>query len=221
MLHGALGSQNQFDTVLPFLQNRFEIYRFNFSGHGGASFNSRFDIHQFSNELERFVSRSNLTQPAVFGYSMGGYVALYSASRYPQLLGTIITLGTKFDWSERTVSKETAGLNPELISKKVPHFAEKLHSTHAPTDWKEVVQKTADLMQDISINQYLTDDRLNSVNSTVILGLGAEDNMVSEAETDVVAQAIPDSEMIILEKTPHLIEKASPKVLSDFIIRQL
>ena len=107
LLHGAIGAKDQLEPLAKELSgNGFQTYSFNFSGHGQSPFQNQFSISQFSNELLEFVVKTHLIRPAIFGYSMGGYVALYLASQKPDGLGKIITLGTKFVWSPEIAVKE-------------------------------------------------------------------------------------------------------------------
>ena len=38
VLHGAIGSKSQFDSIASLLDNQFDIHLLNFSGHGGEAF---------------------------------------------------------------------------------------------------------------------------------------------------------------------------------------
>jgi pimeloyl-ACP methyl ester carboxylesterase len=102
LLHGAIGAKDQLEPLaIELKQNGYTVYTLSFSGHGQTPFQTHFGIEQFALELEQFIKENNLQQPTVFGYSMGGYVALYLAHQQPTLLGNIITLGTKFEWNPR------------------------------------------------------------------------------------------------------------------------
>ena len=96
LLHGALGAQSQFSPWLPLLEESFEVHSLDFEGHGTQAFADRpFAISHFAENLERYIHSKGLQQPHVFGYSMGGYVAMYLAVRQPELLGKIFTFATK------------------------------------------------------------------------------------------------------------------------------
>jgi len=91
------------------------------------------------------------------GYSMGGYVALYLALMQNNLIHNIVTLGTKFNWSKEAVDKETKLLNPEIMLEKIPAYAKTLETKHG-SHWKELVIKTAGMMNDIGNNNFLNSD---------------------------------------------------------------
>lgn len=210
VLHGALGSQAQLKPVKELLSQFYEVYGFDFSGHGGSPFKPEFSINQFSAELEAFVLRHNLNNTAVFGYSMGGFAALNLAKDNPGLLGEIITLGTKFDWNEESASKEVKHLIPEKIEEKVPHFAQVLKERHAPIDWKENMQKTAQMMLDLGAGGSI---EFAKVSNKVLLMLAEEDSMVSVEETKTVDQILPNSSFKLLKNSKHPIEKVDLSAL--------
>ena len=119
LLHGALGSTHSFDPLKLKLSEHYNCYTLNFSGHGNTTFNPEgFGIECFAEELNAFIKENGLSQPNIFGYSLGGYVALYLAHREPSLMGKIITLGTKFGWSPEAADKEVSRMNPEVMEEK-------------------------------------------------------------------------------------------------------
>ena len=63
------------------------------------------------------------------------------------IINSIVTFGTKFNWSKEAAAKEVKMLNPEVIEEKVPKFAQMLKDTHAPNDWKTLLHKTAAMMK--------------------------------------------------------------------------
>src|SRR5688572_20485894 len=161
ILHGALGSASQLESVKSAMESSgMTVHSLNFSGHGGASFQNHFGIEQFADDTLKYIKSHHLKQVNIFGYSMGGYVALWLAKKYPDIVGKILTLGTKFDWSAESASREVKKLNAEKILEKIPAFARILESRHAPNDWKILIQKTADMMMALGESPILTKEIL-------------------------------------------------------------
>src|SRR5206468_4121330 len=132
-----------------------EVFSFNFSGHGKTNFNTNgFSIPVFAEELEKFIINNKIVKPSIFGYSMGGYVALYLASQNANLLGNIATLGTKFSWSPEIAQREIKMLDAKTISEKVPKFAEALKNRHG-VQWQELLNKTSQMMVELGNNNIL------------------------------------------------------------------
>ncbi len=73
----------------------YDVYTLNFSGHGGKPAEAEFSIKQFAKEVLEWIKEKKFPKLSIFGYSMGGYVGLYMSSHYPELIVSIITLGTK------------------------------------------------------------------------------------------------------------------------------
>jgi pimeloyl-ACP methyl ester carboxylesterase len=218
LLHGALGSEQQFDELKKQLEKNFEIYTLNFSGHGGNPLPpTPFSIPLFANEVMQFIDKNNLAPADIFGYSMGGYVSLYIACHYPEYINRMMTLATKFSWTRETAAAEVRMLNPNKIEEKIPAFASQLKLRHAPADWKEVMQSTAEMMLRLGESPALTDEDFKQINHTILLSIGDEDKMVSVAETEHVHHLIKNSRVYIFEKTQHPVEKADIVMLKEMI----
>jgi len=217
LLHGALGSAASFDSLTPELSAHYTIYRLELSGHGNTPFNEKgFDIAVFAKELDAFIVSNKLNQPMIFGYSMGGYVALYLEVYKPGTFEKIITLGTKFSWSPDTAKHEVSRLNPTAIEQKVPAFAKMLAKRHA--HWKDLMETTAQMMLGLGDSPSLSHQQLTTIQIPVSIIRGDMDQMVSKEESENAATALTSGTFIELKDTPHPIEKIDPKVLAQFLI---
>jgi esterase/lipase len=218
LLHGAIGAKDQLQPLADLLKNDFIVHVFNFSGHGGKPFaEEHFSIEAFAAELQEYFLTQEIEQASVFGYSMGGYVALYLAKQQPQLFNKIITLATKFQWDETIVAKEVSMLNTEIILEKVPVFAEQLKQRHAPNDWKLVLNKTKTMLLQMGKENPLHPNDYTTIDQPVLLLLGDNDKMVTREETEAVQKALPNSRFQLMEQTAHPIEKIKNEVLADII----
>jgi len=115
-----MGAQSQFDKLTSKLAPEFNCHSLDFYGHGKSSFQDNFGIEAFARQVKEYMDQYNLKGCDVFGYSMGGYVALFLETTSPGSLGKIMTLGTKFEWAPEGSGKEAAMLDPEKIKEKVP-----------------------------------------------------------------------------------------------------
>lgn len=221
LLHGALGSKAHFSGLIPHLTDDFEVFTLNFEGHGGNLSDSEFSIDLFSKNLVDFLVDHELKKVAVFGYSMGGYVALYTALRHPAYFEQIVTLGTKFDWSPEAAEKEVKMLNPDVIEEKVPRFAENLKNLHLPADWKKVMSKTATLMKNMGNQPPLSKADFAKIATPVTIGIGEADKMVTQAESKLVADALPNSTYQILPNVIHPIDQVPVEILVEYLKNEL
>jgi len=213
LLHGALGSKEQFADLEIALQDKFKIYTLNFSGHGKRpSHHHAFTIQNFAHEVLDWMNEHYIKTIDIFGYSMGGYVALWLARFYPERVGKVFTLGTKLKWNEAEAEKEIKMLNAEIVIEKVPAFAQSLAERHGEHEWKSVMMKTVAMMKDLS-HTHLTDQDLIKIEHEILLGRGEKDIMVTFEETDYAHHLLKNSELKIYEDVLHPIEKVPAELL--------
>lgn len=216
LLHGALGSKAQFDKLSLQLQNNYEVYSLSFTGHGENSSDERnFSIALFAQDVLDFIEKNKLNTVNIFGYSMGGFVALYLARHYPDKVAKVFTLGTKFNWTIQTAQKETAMLNTKIMEQKIPGFVKFLEDKHGKAQWKNVVEKTAAMLSELGKQSPLSDTDFGEIKSKVALCIGDKDTMVTEEETVRVAELIHQSHYFQLKNTQHAFEKIDLNLLSN------
>lgn len=214
LLHGALGSKEQFAPVAELLSSNFTIHNLNLAGHGGREIpEGPFTIDLLVEDLLQTMQQQEIRQVSFMGHSLGGYVALKLALQHPERVSRIFTLGTKFDWSPETVRQEVRQLNPAKIEEKVPHFATALKERHAPANWKHVLEKTAELMQHLGDGNALKTEDLPQIQQPVTIGVGALDKLVTRSESEQVAEALPNGKLKVFENFKHPLETVDVNAL--------
>jgi pimeloyl-ACP methyl ester carboxylesterase len=220
LLHGALGAASQFAPWLPLLESHFEVHTLDFEGHGAQPFAARpFAIAHFAENLEAFLAQNGLTQVHVFGYSMGGYVAVYLARRKPELFRKIFTFATKLDWSPEGAAREVRLLDIDTILSKVPKFAQMLETRHHGNDWRQHLAHTADMMRALGAQPALLEEDFASLQVPVCMGIGDRDTMVTLEETIAAYRLLQDAQLLVLPATPHPIEKIDAARICGEIVR--
>lgn len=220
LLHGAIGASAQLTPLADALARNYRVYTLNFSGHGGVGLpHGPLSIELFAHEVLRFLDEHQIEQISIFGYSMGGYVAMYLARYHPHRIKKVVTLATKYSWDEAIAAREVRMLDPEKTAEKVPEFATSLRQLHHPVDWKLVMVRTAEMMLAMGRDNPLKPLDYPLITHPVLLLLGDRDKMVSLEETLAVYKALPQAQLGILPATPHPIGAADCGLLSSLIIR--
>lgn len=217
LLHGALGAANQFNPLRDLLPKDWTVFAINLPGHGGLPADAPFEMKKMADYVLQWLDNHNIAQIDIFGYSMGGYVALWLAHTQPARVRSIFTLGTQFDWTPESAAKETARLNPAKIAEKVPAFALQLEQLHAPEDWQQVVRQTADLLTQLGANPLLSPEVLQSIQQPVWIARGSDDLMVSHETSEKAAHKLPDGHFIELSQTKHPLEQVDPALLAQML----
>lgn len=214
VLHGALGSKHQFEPLLAALGPSTTFVEF--YGHGTtADVEDAWSIDLFTRQLEQVLE--SLDRPRVFGYSMGGYVAITLAKSRPDLMSSIITLGTKFDWSPQGSANEVKKLDAAAISAKVPAYASDLQRRHGAERWEVALEKTAALMIDLGTTPVLAPAMMANIELPIHYGIGDRDEMVSIEETLQMYRATPGATFSVFPARRHPIEKAPLSQLVAYI----
>jgi len=185
-----------------------EVFIMDFEGHGISKSEKDFSIQLFTHNVIDFLKERKISKIDIFGYSMGGYVALNLAMKHPNLVGKITTLGTKFEWTPTFAEKEIKMLNPDNIQMKVPAFAERLKQLHGTENWKNVVLKTAKMMQDLGEKPIFEIGDYLKIKTATLICLGELDAMSTQAESKQVSKWLPNGKFLEIENLKHPIESA-------------
>lgn len=82
LLHGTARDWNSFSVLLPQLSPRFHVFLPDLRGHGASGrVPCAYRVSQFADDICEFVRRVVPPNPALFGHSLGGIVALSVADR--------------------------------------------------------------------------------------------------------------------------------------------
>lgn len=217
LLHGALGHSSQFGYYESELSRYFHLHNLLFEGHGNSPVPESISIERYITQVGKYCEENQLDELYLFGYSMGGYVALSYALEQPQRVHSVLTLATKFHWTEEGAHRESKMLNPDVIAEKVPKYASQLAALHGEEKWKELLSAISGMMKGLGKNPLLTPIQLKMIKARVQLMVGDNDTMVSVEETYAASKEIPAANFAVLPQTAHPFEKVRPEILTALI----
>lgn len=219
LIHGALGSASQLAPLASRLGDA--VLCVELAGHGDTpSTDAAYDIRAFAADVLRAMDARGIARASLFGYSMGGYVALVLAADHPGRVDSVATLGTKLAWSPDVARRETSRLDPDAIRAKVPNFAELLERRHAGAGgWEGVLHRTSALLRGLGDAPIVDDALLARIQQPVRLMVGDRDTVVSIDETAAAAKKLTRGELAVLPGTPHPIEQADVALLAALLPR--
>src|SRR5690606_14523265 len=113
VLHGALGS-TELETrrLLPHFQRYFKTIAVDFAAHGNSDdFESEalLTMEFFAEGIPAVLDHAGVERAHVFGFSMGGAVALYFARTHPERVGRLAVHGVNVQWDAGEVAVMTGG----------------------------------------------------------------------------------------------------------------
>ncbi len=220
LLHGALGDVRQLQPLAKLLDDR-TVISVNFPGHGTDAVHSTpFTMDDLAAAITQVMDEHQIERADMFGYSMGGYAALWLLHLQPDRVRRLFTLGTKLSWNPEIATREQANLQPEKIREKVPALMRSLAQRHGEEHWEKVVRSTAAMMQWLGSHPLKEEDFLFMTHE-ICLGLGDADKMVSLEETQRVLGYLNNGSLSSLAGTPHPLEQVDLTLLRDVLIRFL
>lgn len=209
MLHGALGAASQLEPLRELLG----AIPIEFPGHGTTPLTEgEFSMTGFARYADRLLPSAGPID--LFGYSMGGYVALLLALKYPGSVRRVMTLGTKFEWTPAVAAKDAARLNPDVMEAKVPAFTDLLKARHTACSWRDNLAHTATLLHDLGAHPLLGPDELARITQHVCIAVGDLDVTVTADECARVAGMMPKATVAILAETSHPFEQLDHAMLA-------
>lgn len=218
LIHGALGAAEQM-TALATLLSDCRVHVVELQGHGKTPLTGdSYRMPAFVDQLRDFIASRGIRGAEIFGYSMGGYVALLLAAESPELVSRVVTLGTKLAWTPAVAAKETKRLDAATIRTKVAAFAAVLEKRHAGAGgWEAVLRRTAALMTELGARPPIDDALLGRIRARVTLTVGGNDSVVTPEETREAARAIPRGMSATIPGLPHPIEQVGPEVIESLV----
>ena len=220
LIHGAMGSASQLDKLKLALGDAHTIHVVELEGHGKTpATQSRFSMERFTADVRSVIAARSIEQTAIFGYSMGGYIALKLAAESPDIVSSVITLGTKMHWTPEIALLETSRLDASRIRANVPAFAVHLSKRHrgVPGGWELVLARTTTLMTELGAQPTIDSTFLSQIRQPVRMMVGDRDAIVSIDETASAVKNISKGELAVLPGTPHPIEQTRVALVASMI----
>jgi pimeloyl-ACP methyl ester carboxylesterase len=93
LLHGLGGSSRWWTRTIPTLARYFRVYAPDFVGFGQSSSRKRFDLYQAADSLVGWMQHMGLHKAHIVGHSMGGFVAIDLAARFPAHVDKLVLVG--------------------------------------------------------------------------------------------------------------------------------
>ena len=209
LLHGALGARDQCAPLAESLAPLGRLHLPELEGHGTTPAAGRpFRVEHFASNVLATMDAAGIESARFFGYSLGGYVALWLARHHPHRVQRVMTLATKLRWTPALAAREAAMLDAGLIREKVPRFAAQLTARHGEVRWEDVVLATREMMHWMGGTPALGMEELRAVGVPVRIAVGDRDATVSVDECVEARALLPNGELEVLPATSHPFERA-------------
>jgi pimeloyl-ACP methyl ester carboxylesterase len=99
IMHGFLGMSDNWKTLgTQFAESGFEVHMLDLRNHGRSIQSAEFNYQLMVNDVVEYCQEKNLKSIYLLGHSMGGKVAMFTATQFPDLVEKLIVadIGVKY-----------------------------------------------------------------------------------------------------------------------------
>jgi pimeloyl-ACP methyl ester carboxylesterase len=216
LLHGGLGSVENFSSQIPALENRFLLICPDSRGHGRTGDSDRpLSYRLMASDMVVLMDSLHVEQASVLGWSDGGIIGLYLAIDHPRRIKKLAAVGANFQASGLRDIKSVKRLTPENAWASVRESYKRLSPD--PGHWPAFIEKVKAMwlsQPDISTEE------LGRIRCPTLIVAGDRDAIRIE-HTVQLFQSIPGAQLFIVPGASHLLLNEKPTlvngILADFL----
>lgn len=96
LVHGGAAHARWWDHIAPLLGPQYRVAALDLSGHGDSGRREDYSLAQWAGEVVAVAGAAGMAErPVVIGHSMGGFVTLATAARFPAQIAGAVTLDSR------------------------------------------------------------------------------------------------------------------------------
>ncbi len=238
-LHGVGGGHHAWDRQLPWFAERgFAAHAWDQPGYGESALVEPYDLEQVSAALKRLIEALGEGPVVLVGHSMGGFIALESYARHPEVIKALVLCftsaafgGASGDFAKQFVAERLAPLDAgksmaEMAAKLMPAMAGTKSDPAGLALAQRVMAEIAPATYRKAVALLTTFDRralLPTIKVPTLLVAGSDDRTAPASVMERMAAKIPGAEYVLLEGCGHLGPVDQPdefnRALENFLAR--
>jgi proline iminopeptidase len=242
VMHGGLGIGDH-SVLHPWLDPLGDVLRLVYYDHRGNGRSGRppsetITFEQLCSDADALREHLGFEEVAVLGYSFGGFVALEYALRYPERISHLILLDTAptFNYDEEieanTRRKGATQEQLEALDASAEDEAEfwRLWKVIEPLYFHTydaelaecVMGKTLISVEAADAGDAIVEDwdltpRLGEISAPTLIVVGKDDFICPPSQAKIMHEGVPNSELIVFEKSGHFTHVEEPEAFFDAV----
>jgi pimeloyl-ACP methyl ester carboxylesterase len=234
MLHGIGGGRQAFaHQMKPLADAGFHAVAWDMPGYGHSSTVDPYTFETLAEECIELIDVLDSERLVLVGHSLGGMVAQEVAARAPGRIAALVLAGTSpafgkadGEWQRRFVAERTAPLDAgrsmaELATQLVAQMVSADASDAARAEAVAVMSLVPPLSYRSALQALMGFDRraaLPSFAMPVLLIAGSDDRNAPPSILQGMAERIPQSDYVCLERCGHLLPLEQPAAFNEALL---
>ena len=231
ILHGLLGSLDNWVTVSKYLAKKYKVYIIDLPNHGKSYHTKYFSYENMANDLDSFFVENGLTKFSLLGHSMGGKLALKYVDMFEDKIDKLILVdianknyeSTRFNnvfdaiFSISLNNLETRKDADSIVSEIIKNAGERhfvlknLKRTSQGFEWSPNINLLYSNLSAISSKIILN----NKVKNSTLLILGENSNYFTDQDKNDLSNEFEKYLIKSVKNSGHWVHSENPK---DFIL---
>jgi pimeloyl-ACP methyl ester carboxylesterase len=212
LLHGGLSATQDWDTfILPAIENTHHVFAYDRTAHGRTGIQK--DFYNFDIQRDEAIAflEDVVKEPAhLLGWSDGGIIALMIAIKRPDLVKTIVAIGTNFNF-DAGFPADFAEPEINISEEDRQEFAER---SPDPAYIQEVVIRKA--FEVWKVEPTMTTMDLGRITCPVLV-LTGDDEPFSNHHTIELYESLPQGRLAIIPAASHYVVKERTELMNTII----
>lgn len=214
LLHGAFGTVEGWSAFVPVLAKTRQVIVVEMQGHGRTGDIDRpLDYRSMAEDTAALLKTLNVKRADLFGYSMGGAIALQVAANHPEVVDKLAILGAGSgsikDTFDPEAYKQFKSITPETFN--FPEIKDPYTKVAPdPTKWPVLVAKILKMEE----TSGMAEKDVKGIKAPTLIMLGDRDGVRLEHVVEMY-RMIPNCQLAIFPNGDHFLPFVAPdKVLA-------
>lgn len=220
LIHGYPFNRSLWDEQVNALTHSYRVIVPDLRGFGETDASAGpATMNRMAQDVARLLDHLEISQAAVGGLSMGGYVTLAFYKQFPSRVRALILADTRAHADTEEAKQTRAQQAEKALTEGMAGIADamlpKLLTPETVSKHPEIVKRVRDMMiktkpegaaaalQGMAEREDLT-SLLSQISVPTLIMVGSEDPITPVADSEKMHQAIAGSRLVVLEKAGHV-----------------
>lgn len=211
LLHGGPGSIAHFSKLIPELSKNYTVIAIDTPGQGHSQRANDVSYQLLADNASAFIDEIGIKKCNVVGWSDGATTGLLLAANRPDVVSKVFASGgfSNIDGFTDEDKEFWLTITPEIVEQSWGGWHLEYQQLYPENDWKTLIQ---DIQRMVNDEIYITEEKLESITSKVLLAYGDNDAFTLE-HVVYLYRTIPDSELMIFPGTTHSTFEEQPEMM--------